>query len=133
MVEALRDIETLDNETDNLTCEWNVERNREYKSYVAKKLIECKLTNLSVYKDYDINTWNCINRYNWRKGNFLIKNEMSLPNYEVLSKFSEEVIFENQVAKMHQNKDIVTLSGFSFFIASYFRRERIEKILENNY
>ncbi|MGY0393837.1 hypothetical protein [Fusobacterium sp.] len=133
MVEALRDIEHLDENNDISLCEWNIDENRVYKKYVADRLIRCKLTRLSIYKDYNDKTWNCINKYNWRKGNFLIRGESILPSYEILSTFSQDVIFKKQLDKIKQNKNIITLSGFSFFVAFYFKKEKIEEMIQNFY
>lgn len=135
MVEALRDMEELKYESiDSTNHYWNIINNKNYKSYASNKIK--KISFLSVYKDYTLDIWSNINKFTWRKANFLIHKKTELPSYDDLMEFTQEKIYLEQLKLMNSSgneniKNIVVLSAFPFFISNYLRRELIEKMICN--
>ena len=124
MVEALRDIDNLDEKYEESLCLWNIENNLKYKAHASNKIRDVSF--LSVYEEYDDNIWEILNRYNWLKGNFLINDLFDLPDYNKLIGFTQEVIYEKQCRR---KENIVVLSAFPFFIANYLKKEKIINML----
>lgn len=126
MVEAIRDINNLNEIYEKNMCYWNVKENKKYKKY-ASNIIR-SISYISIYENYDINIWKIICRYNWIKANFLINNIFLLPCYDELVNFSQKLIFTKEYILM-ENSKIITLSAFPFFLVYYFNK----RFIENNF
>lgn len=129
MLEALRYIDNLSEVYDEKDSYWPTTQNRFFKQSASNKIRS--ISHLSTY-NYDLDTWNILNRYNWRKANLLINKTFSLPDYNTLSKFTQNIIHIEQQNLMNNSspdKVIVILSSFSFFISDYFKEEIVVKML----
>lgn len=125
MVEALRDMDNLEENYNEKQIFWNIENNKSYKKYASEKIKEISF--LSIYKNYDSDIWKIINRYNWKKANFLINDIFSLPDYKKILSFNQRLIYNKQ----HKlNKNIIVLSAFPFFLAEYLKEEKIIEMLK---
>lgn len=129
MVEALRDIDNMEENYTKERCYWCVDDNKKYKQHASNVIRNISF--MSVYSNYDFRIWEIINRYNWTKSNLLINNRFELPSYNELINFSQKLILTKETELVEKENFVITLSGFPFFIVNYFKREIIENILNN--
>ena len=125
MVEALRDINNLDEQYNQNDCYYKVNKYREYKAYASNVIRN--ISHLSVYANYTFDIWRILSRYNWIKGSLLIDENFNLPSYDNLNRFSQKLIFDKQYELINKTNKIIILSAFSFFISYYFKRSFIEE------
>lgn len=128
MVEAIRDIDNLDEHYLKEECYWDINNNLEYKKYASEKIRNISF--MSLYSGYDYKIWGIINRYNWTKTNLLLNDKFILPVYDELMRFTQKSIFEKQYLLIERYNKVITLSAFSLFISYYLKRADIEKILK---
>lgn len=129
MVEAVRDIDNIEEEYIEEKCYWCVDDNKKYKQHASEVIRNISF--MSVYGNYDFKIWGIISRYNWIKSNLLINNKFQLPSYNELMDFSQKLILDKETELVNNKNLVVTLSGFPFFMVNYFKREIIEDILNN--
>lgn len=125
MVEALRDINNLDEQYNQNDCYYEVNKYREYKAHASNVIRN--ISHLSVYANYTFDIWRILSRYNWIKGSLLIDENFNLPSYDNLNRFSQKLIFDKQYELINKTNKIIILSAFSFFISYYFKRSFIEE------
>ena len=126
MVEALRDIKNLNEDYNQKDCYYKTTEYKEYKKY-ASNIIK-HISFLSVYKNYNLDIWILLSRYNWIKGNLLINDNFTLPKYSILNTFDQKIIFDKQYELINKTNNVITLSAFTFFISYYFKSSFIKNV-----
>ncbi|MEL3900377.1 hypothetical protein [Treponema phagedenis] len=96
-----------------------------YKKIVTERNHHKDLLHFSQYTKV---LWINIFKAHLKKANCLVNDLNVLPNIDTAKKFSQQIIYNNQLRKFVQPYNCVAiLSAFPFFIVEYFTKERIQK------
>lgn len=132
MIEAIKEINDLENNNCLVNCKWKISKNISYKERISQNIKNFKIFEISNAAEYTRNIWEVILLHNWKKANCLINNKYEVVDYKTLLGFEQSIIHKYQKKHIQQNSEIMTLSSIPFFLLEFLSKEEVENILNRD-